>query len=352
MRWVQSLGWLIAAMLTFAQASYAGTEIPKVVVSVAPLKPYVDEILKGITTAQSLTRPGQDPHNFTLAPSQGKMLDEVEILIIPDHGLSPLLARLMKARPKVRIIELSTLAGADALPYAPENPWIARVKLKGGEADDLFAAAPTHKFKPYKSITGKLDAKPAVTPDATAAIDPHFWLDPERMAALAEPVAEAIAQFAPTQREVLTANARTLAKHLRSDVIPPLQAMLKPSAGDDIVVTKPEIPFITYHAAYQYFLARFHIVPEGEITARPDEYLGAKTLDQLLQAAKATKIRCIIGEQDTPMVRRIAALSQARIVLLSPEQLVVGEDIPTYYWIQNDYDRLLYLTAKRFSECL
>lgn len=346
MRWIRSSAWLIAAMLTFAQASYAGTEIPKVVVSVAPLKPYVDAILKGITTAQSLTRPGQDPHNFTLSPSQGKMLDEAEILIIPDRGVSPLLTRLMKARPKVRIIELSSLAGADALPYAAENPWVARVKLKGGEQDE---------FEPhdhYRHITGKPEEKKPVAVDTGPALDPHFWLDPERMAALAAPVAQAIAQFTPSQREVLMANARTLAKHLRVDVLPPLQAMLKPSAGDDIVVTKPEIPFITYHAAYQYFLARFHIEPEGAITARPDDYLGAKTLDQLLQAAKATKIRCIIGEQDTPMVRRIAALSGARIVLLSPEQLVTGEDIPPYYWIENDYDRLLYQTAKRFSECL
>lgn len=350
MRRAVSWLWLIAVMLVNTQAAFAGTLYPKVLVSVAPLVPYTDAILQGIGASQCLIRAGQDPHSFTLAPTQAKMLADADMLIVPDLGMSPLLGRLVKNYPKLKIVSLSTFKGANALPYADENPWVAKVKaVAGAHADD-------EKFEPhdhYQHVTGKRNAEEEKSAAPSApAIDPHFWLDPERMAAIAGPLAETIADFAPDQRRVLEQNATALAQHLRRDVTPSLRAMLHASAGDDIHTTKPEIPFITYHAAYQYFLARFGLTPQGQIISRPEEYLGAKSLDELLRAAKGITIRCIIGEQDTPLVRKIAVLSQARVVLISPEQLVNAHDVPPLDWVQNDYDRLLYMTAKRFGECL
>lgn len=48
----------------------------------------------------------------------------------------------------------------------------------------------------------------------------------------------------------------------------------------------------------------------------------------------------------------IADNSGARIVLLSPEQLPTRKDVDALDWIGSDYDRLLYVTAKAFGECL
>lgn len=303
------------------------------VVTVPPLKPYVDEILRGITTSQSLTRPGQDAHNFGLSPTQSNMLEGADIVIIPDGGLNPLMKRLTDKLPKVRVIELSALPGAAPLPYAVESPWLAKVKEAAKEKDED-------------------DEKP-LTNNKLPPNDPHLWLDPERMAAIAKPLASAIGEFAPSQKRTMEDNATELAAHLRGDVLPGLQAMLVPKAGDDISYTKPEIPFITYHAGYQYFMKRFGLTSGGELMTRPEDYQGAKTLDAMLGAAKKVHIRCIFAETETTVLRRIAQLSGARIVPLSPEQIALpGETLRMNDWAKNEYDRFLQKTAQKFSECL
>lgn len=330
---------IIAAILMVSQAANAGELFPKVLVSVPVLKPYVDEIMRGQGASESLLRAGQDPHSFALAPSQARALDEADIIIVPDLGMSPFLKRQVESKKTLKVIELRALPGADPLPYATENPWLTAVKEAGDEDEHEHDKKPKRAPKPSK--------KPAPSPN-----DPHLWLDPERMAAIAEPLAQAMAEAAPEAREALTANARTLATHLRREVIPNLQTLLKPKDRATVELTKPEISFITYHAAYQYFMARFGIARQGEILTRPEDYLGAQTLDTLLTRAKTLRIRCIITEQEGPLVHRLAQYSGAKIITLSPEQNVTRKDVDALDWLQNDYDRLLYKTAKSFGGCL
>ena len=333
---------VIALFLACTQAASAGAVFPKVLVVVNPLAPYTNEILNGVGNAQNLLRPEQEPHTFTLSPSQARMLDDAEILITPDRSINPVLDRLASRKKNLRIIELSKLQGAEPLPYADENPWVAKVKELGHDKDD---------DAPKDAQEHKTLGKP-LAPAPIAKIDPHFWLDPERMAAIAEPLAEAIAESTPEHKATLVANAKTLAAHLRDDAKPAMAALMVAKPASPYTNPKPEFPFITYHAAYHYFLERFNIADDGAITIRPEDYLGAKTLDKLLSAATKVHIRCVIAEEDSPLVTRVAKASGAKIVILSPEQLVDEKDIATVGWVKNGYDRLLYKTAKTFGECL
>jgi zinc transport system substrate-binding protein len=283
-----------------SQAAFAGPVFPKVLVVVNPLVPYVDEILHGVGNAQSLLRTGQEPHTFTLSPAQARLLAEAEILITPDRSLNPVLDRLTTRNKKLRVIELRTLSGADPLPYPPGNPWIDRVKKAGHDTEDDEKPHGEHHTlgKPIKR-------------DPVAKNDPHFWLDPERMAAIAEPLAAALAEAAPEHRTALISNAKTLSTHLRRDVMPAMRALLAAPQPHAILGEKPAIPFITYHAAYHYFLTRFDMADDGAVTLRPEDYLGAKTLDDLLMAASKQPIRCLIAEDDSPLVRRVAKAASA-----------------------------------------
>ena len=327
----------IAVILMVSQAAIAGELFPKVVVAPAPLKPYVDEILRGHGEAHSLLKPGQDAHDFALSPSQAKMLAEADMLIVPDLGMTPVLRRLAAKNKRLRVIELSGLDGAAALPYGEENPWLEAAKETAEEK------AP-HKEEAH-------DHHDHEDPDH-GATDPHLWLDPERMAAMAKPLAKALSATAVEAGPTLTENARRLAEHLRRDVIPELRAMLSRPARTVDAVGKTEIPFITYHAAYQYFLERFGLAHTGEITQRPEEMMGAKTTTTLIRSAEAQRVRCLIGEQENVLMQRIAKSSGARIILLSPEQLPARETVDAIDWIRNDYDRFLYVTAKAFAGCL
>jgi zinc transport system substrate-binding protein len=323
-----------------SQAAFAGGLFPKVLVSVAPLAPYTDEILRGLGSTQSLLRAGQDPHSFALSPSQARALDEADILIVPDIHMNPVLASMVAKKKHLRVIDLSTLDGADPLPYTTANPWLAQLQQ---------AASPAKK-SPKKNDSHTEHAHG--TAADTSANDPHFWLDPERMAALAPALASAIAETTPEARTLLRANAQQLATHLRQEVIPPLRTMLSAPARTRNALNQPEIPFITYHAAYQYFLARFNLTHHGEITTRPEDTMGAQSMVRLLSGAEGVRVRCLIGEQETTLMARIAKASGARIVLLSPEQLVDRTQVDALDWLKNDYDRLLYTTAKAFAACL
>ena len=346
---------VIASMLAFAQASSASEVMPRIVVVVAPVAAYVQTLAGNTAQVQGLLRPGQDPHEFSLSPSQAQMLEGADILIIPDLSMSPAIRDVQTKHPKLHLIELSKLSGASPLPYEGDNPWVAAVKKKGGDLDE-DAAPPPLKSGPVREGTKRLpgfDQMGDVLPPATApTVDPHFWLDPERMAAIAPSLAEEIGAFSPANRSALMLNATHLAAHLHEEVLPQMQSLLVNNTPHQQVANKREIPFITYHAAYQYFLGRFHLAHEGEITSRPEDYMGAKTLDHLLASAKEVHVRCVIGEVNNSLVTRIAALSGAKVIILSPEQNIGAGDVPPLAWLHDDYDRLLYKTAKSFGGCL
>lgn len=323
---LRSYGKLIAVFLVSAQAAFAGSVNPKVVVTTPPLKPYTDTLLTGIGESRSLLRAGQDSHTFTLSPSQRRMLAEADIIILPDRAMNPVLEKLLatEERRGAKVISLIDLPGAKPLPLPSDNPWL-RI---AGQADDEHDDAHEHMK------------------------DAHLWLDPERMAALTDPLARAIASKAPSHGPKLMANAQRSAIHLRRDVAPGIAAILAKAPRTRSMSSRPQVPFITYHAAYQYFFTRFGIEPMGQVTQLPEDYLGARSMKAVAASAEKLAIGCIISETNSPLVQRVASASGARIVRLSPEMLYTPTEVPNTPWVTNDYDRFLAKTAYSFAECL
>lgn len=315
---------------------------------VTALTPYVAAILGNVGDAHSLLRPGQDAHHLMLSPSQIEAIEHADILVIPDLSMSPFIAAMAAKRPRLKVIELSKLSGAHPLPYQQENAWLADAQAPAPDITPMKQSAPNPLYPKRLPDFGASEPQPTST---TSTIDPHFWLDPERMAAIAPALAEQISNFSPGEKATYYANAQALARHLRDDVMPSLWQIL--ASRHAVTASGKEMtPFITSHAAYQYFLARFDIANPGALAIRPDEYLGAATLAAILQTAKKIHIRCIITESKTRLSEQVAELSDAHIVILSPEQLIAEHPIPPLSWIQNDYDRLLYDMARQFSACL
>lgn len=289
-------------------------------VTVPALQPYLDELMRGIGHSELLLRPGQDAHSFTLSPSQREKLDKAEIILVADRKMSVMLEKLLATEEKrgAKVIALTSFPEAQTLPYAP-NPWAEEGDDEEGQPGDP---------------------------------DPHLWLDPVRMADLALPLADAIAKASPANRAQLEANAKTLSEHLKKVVDPALRKMIEGAPRHRSMSARKMVPFITYHAAYQYFMKRYGLDNGGEIIQRPEDYMGAKTLHTAVKHAETYAIRCVITESDAPLVRRIATASEARIVILSPEATYTSEDVVPLDWPQNDYDRLLLKTAQSFADCL
>jgi zinc transport system substrate-binding protein len=349
----KSYKYLIAAMALSTQAASASELQPNVVVMVSPLTSYVGAIMKNVATPQSLLNDYQDPHDFVMAPSQAQMLDKADILIVPDLGMNPTFAGLAARNKKMKIIELSHLQGAAPLPYPAENPWLAKALKAAKEAADKAAnemAGASTEYKKLEPFDKPEEApQPAGKPDD---IDPHFWLDPERLAAMAPSLAFELSSLYPTHQKSFEANAKIISQHLREEVIPGLNGMLAIPRTRLARNNEQNLPYISYHPGYQYLLGRLGLPYTGVITTRPDEYIGGKSLELMLNTAKTTRIRCIMAESSTPTVERVARASGAQIVMLAVEQPVPLNETPPLTWLRSDYDRLLYKATKSFGDCL
>lgn len=286
-------------------------------VTIEPLKPYVDALLTGVSSSQVLARPGQDAHTMMFAPSQARLLDTAEFIILPDRDMNPTLDRLLTAREAkaVRVVALTALPAADAQPYSDDNRWLSTS-----------------------------DAEPE------EMLDPHLWLDPVRMANIAPQLAEQLAARYPMHRAQLMANAKALQTHLLETVHPALKRMLA-GAAKPVQSAKPYIPFISYHGAYHYFLERYALVDAGQITQRPENYMGARSLRDVLAQAEKVRIGCILSETNSTLVQRVSKASGATVVALNPERIYTPQETPSLSWLKNDYDRLLYHTADAVAGC-
>jgi zinc transport system substrate-binding protein len=295
-----------------------------VLVTAAPLQPYVDALLEGAGRSQLLTRPGQDAHTALLSPSQAQALLAADIIIVPDAAMNSTIAMQVRkaAASGKTVIALTDLPGADAMPYDDAQPWLG---------DD--------------------DHRPE-EPAPDAMRDPHLWLDPLRMAALAEPLAQALAQKLPAIAATLHSNAQALREHLQHEVHPEIEAMLRNRQGARTYTSRTSLPFITDHEAYRYFFARYGIENPGALLVRPEDYLGANTTRAQIKRAGEITLRCVIAEQETPRVRTMVSQTGGRFVRLSPEVIPGPQDVPVLPWIRNGYDRLLYQVAKNIGACL
>ena len=323
------------------------------IVTVEPLKPYVDALLKGITVSQSLLSGGQDPHLSALTPSQATALKNADIIIIPAESMSPKLARVLADKKKegASVIELVALPGADPLPYAAPNPWLEAKKRALATPPDQARVHDEHGHSEHAHELDHNHAEQPVSKD-DKTFDPHLWLDPIRMALIAKPLATELGKNAPSYRATFLANAESLARHLREEVDPALRVLLTTPRNNPPLGNKPFVPFLTYHSAYHYFLERYRLASAGYLLSQPDTLRGAATTRDHLEAAESIALRCLVSEADTSLVKRIADISGARMVLLNPERGYATEEVPIVPWAKNDYDRLLYKVAASFGSCL
>lgn len=360
---------LIAGLLAYAQAATAGSLRPNVVVTAAPLKPIADALLRNIAISTALPHHGQDAHSMQLSPSQMRAIATADVIIMPDTRMNTALhQRIVEQAPRhARIVSLVDLPGAAPLLYPEYQTWLGDAAGEPGEravkgksaspdgADSLDGllkktmGAESEAASPNtaEAKSGDDDGDEAKNPP----YDPHLWLDPLRMAALAPALAEAIADQAPTQRMRLRYNADLLARHLREVLHPALRTILQSSTPQAVARKPVDFPFVASHQSYQYFLARYGIANPGALVNMPENVMGARSKHDLLTRAGEVRIRCVIAEHRGPLETRVAAASSARLVMLSPEYGVEGAPHAPA-WANNDYDRLLFSIARVFADCL
>lgn len=282
---------LVALVYTIgaqSQAVYAESSpapVPRIVVDILPLHSLVSDLLMGISEPALLLDGSQSPHHVQLKPSQAAALRQADLIVMVGGGLIP---------------PLESLAGKDTKP----ERFIQVTKLKGLDLLALRKAAHSHQHEEHDDASGT---------------DPHIWLDPLLMRQVAGALTDILAARWPHQRGQLETNRDLVFAQLDTlnDALNDLFGVT-PKLADDVV------PYLFFHDAYQYFERRYGLTDYGTLFVNPPELVGAREQANVTERFSGKTVHCLITETASPLTKRIAEKTGARIIILQPTDQGLG----------------------------
>lgn len=214
-----NLRWVIALFLVASACSASPTDDGLTVMATTSILGDVTERLLGeIATVQVLIPAGADPHGFQPSARQVASLRKVDVVVINGLGLEAALADVLDAAKRDGVLVVEVGPRVEPMPFA--------------ENDDL---------------------------------DPHFWLDPERMSLAAALIADTVAKLVEPERARLAA---ALA-NFQSDLAAVDKDVAELLAG----ITNRKL--VANHDSLGYFADRYgfqligNVLPGGSTLASP-----------------------------------------------------------------------------------
>ncbi|MBB1510084.1 zinc ABC transporter substrate-binding protein [Tessaracoccus sp. MC1756] len=263
-----------------------GGEGPTVIAAFYPLQWATEQVLgEAEGTVEVLTRPGGEAHGLELTPRQIASLTESDVVVYLD-GFQPEVDTAIAQTGSERALNV-----ADVIELAP------------------IAEAHGHD-----------EAE-----DEHADLDPHFWLDPERMGTVVEAIADRIAEASPEQADTYRANAASAVEELNA-------LDEEYSTGLSECVRQE---FITTHAAFNYLAERYDLEEIGISGINPDGEPSPARIAEVHEEAKRHGVTTIFFETLTSdaMARSISGDLGLKTAVLDPLEGVTeespGDDYPS-----------------------
>lgn len=217
-----------------------------------------------------LVKPGAEPHDIELAPRQVGSLQVADLVVYLD-GFQPAVDDGLRDTPARARLDVATVVTRQPLAGA------------GGEPD------------------------------------PHVWLDPVRMQALAGAVGERLAARDPAHAPAYRTRTAATVEALRQ-LDGTFRARLASCARIDIV---------TSHSAFGYLAARYGLVQRGISGLAPDAEPAPGAVASVARFAREHGVTTVFFESlvSPKVARTVAAEAGARTAVLDPvESVPPGED--------------------------
>lgn len=202
----------------------------------------------------NLTQPGGEPHDLELTVKQTADIEDADLVLV-EHGFQPAVDDAVGQVAGGRVLDATDVVGL--LPVEHDHG------DEGEHADE-----------------GEHDEH------GSGDLDPHFWHDPGRMAALANAVAEQLAELDPDHASGYRSNAATLVAEL-DELTAAYQQGLSGCEVDTVVVS---------HDAFGY-LHRFGLEVEGIAGLTPDAEPTPADLARLQDLIRAEGITTVFYER-------------------------------------------------------
>jgi len=261
---------LLGILLTVLPAPRGAAEPPLRVLATLPDLWSITRALVGdLGQVQVATRPGQNPHDLEIRPSQVLLVRRAEILVRngleEDAWIDPVVEssgnpRLLRGSPSV-------IEGARGL---------ALLKIPSGPVD--------------RSIG-----------DVHPSGNPHYTLDPANMPAVTATIVSGLARLRPDLASALEANRREFLSRVEARFAR-WRAMLAPHHGARVV---------SYHDSWPYFYRAYGLAELGVIEDRPGVPPTPQHLAQLVRQMKEQRARVVVLESWYPPDTAAAVARQA-----------------------------------------
>lgn len=256
----------------------------RLLASFYPLQWTAEQVGGGRISVQSLTKPGVEPHDVELSPRMVAEIAEADLVVYLE-GFQPAVDAAVRTAAKDRGFDVSKAADLIPVEAAPSAE-------RQGPAD---AGSP----------------------------DPHFWLDPIRLAAVADALAARLAAFDPSRAEEYRRNAAVLVTRLRA-LHEDFRTGLANCASRYLV---------TGHQAFGYLAQRYRLTQVGISGLTPQDEPKPADLAKVSDFVRTHQVRTIYYEAlvSPSVARTVAAETGAASALLDPIEGLTQESRGTDY---------------------
>jgi zinc transport system substrate-binding protein len=248
----------------------------QVVTSFYPLQFLTERIGGPLVHVTSLTRPGAEPHDLELTPRDVARLQDADVVVYL-RGFQPAVDQAVDEHTN----------GQRVLDVAPAG----RLDLVHGDA----ALGDEHASGEHEEHGG---------------VDPHFWLDPLRLAAVAQAVGAALDEADPSAHEALGSRVRALVDDLHA-----LDADYRRG-----LATCDSRDLVTSHSAFGYLAERYDLHQVGITGLAPEAEPDPRSLAEVSTFVRQHHVTTIYYETlvSPAVARTVARETGARTAVLDP----------------------------------
>lgn len=243
-----------------------------VVAGFYPLEWAAERIGGAAIEVSSLTPPGAEAHDLELTPQDVAAVAEADLVVLLG-GFQP------------AVDEAAASEGGD-------RAWDA------GQAADLSLAAPEEDHEGEGEEGHEESA------------DPHFWLDPTRLAAVGDALAERLAEIDPDNADTFEKNAADLRADLEA-----LDQEIETGLAECSVRT-----LVTAHDAFGYFADRYGLEVHGISGLSPSQEPEPAQLAEIADLVADEGVTTVYTETlvDPAVAETVASEAGVRTAVLDP----------------------------------
>mgnify|MGYP000854186531 FL=1 len=259
---------------TTAASGQSGSQGLRVMASFYPLKYLTEQVGGAHVTVTSLTPDGAEPHDLDLSPAVVDSIGRADAVVYLKGFQTAVDEAVEQQSPKTAI----DLAPAVTLVDAGEG--------SNHPADEDEEGQSGHEEQSGHEGHEEGHSHEGHEHHHDMAKDPHFWLDPQRMADAASFIGEQLAAADPANANDYRANASTTADSMRQ---------IAETLGNRTASCESKT-FVTAHTAFGYLADRAGLTQVGISGLDPDSSPSAARLQEIAEVVKSQGVTTIFTE--------------------------------------------------------